>query len=374
MTKYIYQGKDLYHIISDISDIVLSPPYEQYVREANLDRHQMAKLLDNVMILLNNNKELYFDEDNSAKNILHRWKLYGEETSSMNEVKRIKSFIHLWDRTENLLHEISSGFKIGFNDSEEIVRKRAEEDVNADIQSLDKIRNEILTQIDQEKSKGNEADKDLLATLEKSLGETQSQIEQMQKEKEEVKIEKQAETNWDKRIEDAFNILKGCTISVEEEKKKANNEYSFYYHALMALVILVLLWMLFLYLALFSYHVYFTDWKSFLPYYLPIPILVALCWVFIVQKNRANKLSITMSEELFRIRYLEGLLLSVNKLSKSSDISINRINKAIDSMVESYLHQTERNFLTEDKISAIEKKELNTNKMMQWMDKLIDKV
>ena len=81
-----------------------------------------------------------------------------------------------------------------------------------------------------------------------------------------------------------------------------------------------------------------------------------------------------MSEELFRIRYLEGLLLSVNKLSKSSDISINRINKAIDSMVESYLHQTERNFLTEDKISAIEKKELNTNKMMQWMDKLIDKV
>ena len=353
MTKYIYQGKDLYHIISDISDIVLSPPYEQYVREANLDRHQMAKLLDNVMILLNNNKELYFDEDNSAKNILHRWKLYGEETSSMNEVKRIKSFIHLWDRTENLLHEISSGFKIGFNDSEEIVRKRAEEDVNADIQSLDKIRNEILTQIDQEKSKGNEADKDLLATLEKSLGETQSQIEQMQKEKE---------------------VLKGCTISVEEEKKKANNEYSFYYHALMALVILVLLWMLFLYLALFSYHVYFTDWKSFLPYYLPIPILVALCWVFIVQKNRANKLSITMSEELFRIRYLEGLLLSVNKLSKSSDISINRINKAIDSMVESYLHQTERNFLTEDKISAIEKKELNTNKMMQWMDKLIDKV
>ena len=106
MTKYIYQGKDLYHIISDISDIVLSPPYEQYVREADLDRHQMAKLLDNVMILLNNNKDIYFDEDNSAKNILQRWKLYGEETSSMNEVKRIKSFIHLWNRTENRWNKI----------------------------------------------------------------------------------------------------------------------------------------------------------------------------------------------------------------------------------------------------------------------------
>lgn len=81
-----------------------------------------------------------------------------------------------------------------------------------------------------------------------------------------------------------------------------------------------------------------------------------------------------MSEELFRIRYLENLLLSVNKLSKNSDTSISRINKAIDSMVESYLHQTERTILNEEKISAIEKKELSTNKMMQWMDKLIDKI
>ena len=43
-------------------------------------------------------------------------------------------------------------------------------------------------------------------------------------------------------------------------------------------------------------------------------------------------------------------------------------------MVESYLHQTERLFLTEDKINTIEKKEMSTNKLMQWMDKLIDKV
>ena len=374
MTKYVYQGMDLYHIISNIRDIVLFPSYNQYMREANRDRHQISRQFSSVLNKLKDNNDIYYDEDDSSNALLLRWRHFFMDAPSMAKASRIKLYNQLWNNTDNLLHEISSGVNIESEHSEEIVRKRAEEDVNADLQSLDKIRNEILTQIEQEKSKGDEADQVLLATLEKSLSETQSQIEQKQKEQEDVKIEKQAETNWDKRIEDAFGILKGCTTSVEDEKNKANSEYSFYHHALMVLVVLIILWMLFLYQALFSQHIYITDWKSFLPYYLPIPILVALCWVFIVQKNRAGKLSITMSEELFRIRYLEGLLLSVNKLSKSSDISINRINKAIDSMVESYLHQSERLFLTEDKINAIEKKEMNTNKLMQWMDKLIDKV
>lgn len=374
MTKYVYQGEEIYHIIRNIRDIVLTSSYNQYMREASCDRHQISRQFSSVLNMLKDNKDIYYDDDDSSNALLLKWKEFFMNAPSMTKDSRIKLYNQLWNKTDKLLNEISSGYNIGFSDSEDIVRKRAEEDINADLQSLDKIRNEILTQIDQERNKGDKADQNLLTTLEKSLGETQSQIEQKQKEQEEVKIEKQAETNWDKRIEDAFSILKSCTVSVEEEKEKANNEYNFYYHALMALVILVLLWMLFLYLTLFSFHVYFTDWKSFFPYYLPIPILVAFCWVLIVQKNRANKLSITMSEELFRIRYLEGLLLSVNKLSKSSDISINRINKAIDSMVESYLHQTECNLLTEDKISAIEKKELNTNKLMQWMDKLIDKV
>ena len=374
MTKYIYQGKDLHHTIRDIRDIILSPPYNQYMREANCDRHQISRQFSSVLNMLKDNKEIFYDEEDSSKALLLEWRHFFEDAPSMNKDYRINLFNRLWYNTDNLLNEISSGSKIGFEHSDVIVRKRAVEDVNADLQSLDKIRNEILSQIEEEKNKGNDANTTLIATLEKSLGEVQSQIERKQKEQEDVKIEKQTETNWDKRIEDAFSILKGCTSFVEEEKKNANSEYSFYYHAIMALFVLAILWMCFLYQAIFSQHVCFFDWKSFLPYYLPIPILVALCWVFIVQKNRASKLSITMSEELFRIRYLEGLLLSVNKLSKSSEISINRINKAIDSMVESYLHQTERFFLTEDKINAIEKKEMNTNKLMQWMDKLIDKV
>lgn len=374
MTKYVYQGVDLYHIINNIRDIVLSPSYNVYMREANCDRHQISRQFSSVLNMLKDNKDFYYDEEDSSNALLLRWRHFFMDAASMSKDSRIKLYLKLWNNTDKLLQEIPSGYKIGSDYSEEIVRKRAEEDVNADLQSLDKIRNEILNQIEQEKSKGDEANHVLLDTLEKSLAETQSQIVQKQKEQEEAKIEKQTETNWDKRIEDAFAILKGCATYVEEEKIKANSDYSFYHHALMALVVLVILWMLFLYQTLFSQHIYITSWRSFLPYYLPIPILVALCWVFIVQKNRASKLSITIGEELFRIRYLEGLLLSVNKLSKSSDISINRINKAIDSMVESYLHQTERLFLTEDKINAIENKEMNTNKLMQWMDKLIDKV
>ena len=170
------------------------------------------------------------------------------------------------------------------------------------------------------------------------------------------------------------DMVKRCTSSIEEEKSNVAAEYVFYNYCMGGVAFFILVWMFFLYRALFVDHVYFSGWISFLPYYLPVPLIAALLWVLIVQKNRANKLSITISEELFRVRYLEGLLLMVNKLFKNSDTSIARINKAIDAMVDSYLHQTERMFLNEDKIGTIEKEEVNANKLMQWMDKLIDKV
>ena len=71
---------------------------------------------------------------------------------------------------------------------------------------------------------------------------------------------------------------------------------------------------------------------------------------------------------------MEGLLLAINKLSANSDSSISRINKALDVMIEGYMHQVEHLGIDEKNVEEIEKKEMNSNKYMQIIDKLIEKI
>lgn len=372
MPLYISIGSSVIEDIVAMRKIIFSPKLRPYTD----NQEDQAHLIELFTLAANKIKKSpdspVYNANESPRDLLNRWKSFFGGISDESDTKDLPVFLGLWAQTQELLKDIIAGREALQQHLQ--VRKRASEDVREDLQSLEARQKNIVDQIEKEKSKGSKADQNIIATLERTLNELQPKVQEKQKEQETVMEEEQTESNWDKRIEEAFALLKGCTGSVEEEKKRSDDEYKFYHSATIAIVIAAVLWLIILYIALLRNHITLSSWNTFAPYYLPIPIMAALLWVFIVQKNRANKLSIMMSEELFRIRYLENLLLSVNKLSKNSDTSISRINKAIDSMVESYLHQTERTMLSEEKISAIEKKELSTNKMMQWMDKLIDKV
>ena len=375
-TTYVCQGKDLFLTLTRMRDIILSRKMKEYLRRRyKLDLYQTARLyVKATQKLKNYPEEIYYDTNNSAKGLLKEWERFSKSDQVISTIERRGLFISLWERTQVLLNDILKGTKLGRHKNKEVVRRRSTKDIDADLKNLGTRINDILAQIDREKKRNEDADPIRLQSLQEDLDDVRSQVKLRQQEQVEQKEEDQVLDTWDKRIEEAFNILKHCTSSIEEEKSNVAAEYVFYNYCMGGVAFFILVWMLFLYRALFVDHVYFSGWISFLPYYLPVPLIAALLWVLIVQKNRANKLSITISEELFRVRYLEGLLLMVNKLSKNSDTSIARINKAIDAMVDSYLHQTERMFLNEDKIGTIEKEEVNANKLMQWMDKLIDKV
>lgn len=376
VTVFVCEGRDLLLVLRSMRDIIMSPAIKMYLRRRNRSElYHIARLfITSIQKLSSNPDEIYYDTNNSAKALLGDWDKFSKEEYTKSILYKHRFFITLWERTQSLLNEIVNGVRLGRQSTKEIVRRRTTNDVNEDLKSLGARQKEIRAQIEREKSKGIDANQEVLKSLQKDLEDVSLQREQKSQERIDTKEEQQAENNWDQKIQDAFTQLKECSSSIEEEKKNITEEYNFYYHCFYGVAVLIIVWMLFLYLTIFVHHVNFYSWISFLPYYLPIPLLAALLWVLIVQKNRASKLSITMSEELFRVRYLEGLLLAVNKLSKNSETSISRINKAIDTMVDSYLHQTERLFLNEDKISTIEKKEVSVNKLMQLMDKLVDKV
>lgn len=371
--RTLMNGRHLVENISDIHSIILSSMLVPYT-DMMEDSYQMNELFERVLRKLEfASAKLYFLPDEKINNLLQQWKSFSETCSDGNISLHRQQFKALWKETRNFLKSILYDPRVQEIVPKGTVRKRAAEDVKEDLQKLGKRRERILDQIEQEKRKGESANQEILDALQELLNGEDLQIQEKQKEEESAEKEEQTESNWDKRIEAAFDQLKKCTQPVENEKKKADREYCFYCWSLVVVVIAVIFWLIALYKAIFADHECF-DWETFMPYYLPIPIFVAFLWILIVQKNRSNKLSIMMSEELFRIRYLEGLLLSVNKLSKNSDVAIIRINKAIDSMVESFMHQTERTFMSEEKINAVEKKELSANKLMEWTDKLIDKV
>ena len=196
----------------------------------------------------------------------------------------------------------------------------------------------------------------------------------MRKEKDDAQKESQIEKNWDEKIQQAFKALKECTYTIENEKNIANQEYQRMINFIYVLSVAVIFWFFSIYKAIFITHLYFSGWMSFLPYYLPIPLFFVVFWVLIVQKNRASKIEISLANELYHIRYMEGLLLAINKLSANSDSSISRINKALDVMIEGYMHQVEHLGIDEKNVEEIEKKEMNSNKYMQIIDKLIEKI
>ena len=252
-----------------------------------------------------------------------------------------------------------------------IQKARPAETITEDLQSLEARRKSIQKQLDRGGEDGNSDEVD---ELQKSLKNIESQILTMRKERDEAQKESQIEKNWDEKIQQAFTTLKECTEAIEQQKDIASQEYQRITNIIYVLCIIVLVWVFSIYKAIFVTQIYFNSWISFLPYYLPIPLFIVVFWVLIVQKNRANKLGITLSNEIYQIRYMEGLLLATNKLSINSETSISRINKAIDVMIESYLHQVEHSGIDENSIEKIEKKELNGNKYMHIIDKLLEKL
>lgn len=349
--------------IDEIMNCVQKNVYDKYFVKIGKQKENLLQLMMRASQKIEGVNEIELDLSKEIKQLSLRWIDFTNVVANKITDENIKRFKALYSDTRTSLNRIVT---IPRN---KIIRTRSSNSIIRDLQNLENTRKHIQQQIDVIQRSKEERD-----DLTQKLKGLETQMAKMLKEKDAVQKEEQIEKNWDNKIQQAFVALKKCTSTIEEEKNIASNEYQRIINIIYVLSTLAVIWLISIYKAIFITHIYFGGWVNFLPYYLPIPLFLVVFWVLIVQKNRASKLSITLSDELYRIRYMEGILLAINKLSDNSESSIIRINKALDIMVESFLHQVEKTNIDEKGVEAIEKKELNTNKYIQIIDKLIGKL
>lgn len=249
------------------------------------------------------------------------------------------------------------------------LRSVSEKTIQDELKKLRTQRDYIAKQIEnEEKERPNSS---TLSDLKLVYKELEERLEQLRLEKKESENDDMLEKDWDQRIKDSFNYLSNQTQCIKERRQTLDAEYHIFLYALFVLAILMVIWFCKLYGYLEGIGVIKIEtYTHLLPFYIPVPIMAALFWLCIVQKNRASKLLIALDEELFRINYLQGLLLATNKLAETPQSAIKRINKALNSLTNSFLHQTE-NYNMADKIQNLDIKGSDVTENLSTIKDLI---
>ena len=171
------------------------------------------------------------------------------------------------------------------------------------------------------------------AEKEKEIEEIKIQIQQSIEEKEELKKKLDAQENVKKSISNAFVELKKHITPLKHEKIRLN--WMFGVYAFLCICVFgILVYFEFSYLSKWEGA---EKWIDYLPYYIPVPIVGGLLWVFIYQMNRAQRQLLQLANVLYHIDYVEGLLLAINSINADVNSASEKISHVLDQMIKNYM-------------------------------------
>jgi hypothetical protein len=183
------------------------------------------------------------------------------------------------------------------------------------------------------------------------------QIKNYQKELEEKKKQENAVVEWNTKIKSAFTELTTCLSPIKNEHFRLNLMFWIY----SGLITIFLFFIVALEINTFcklNNTLLFPDWKNYLASIIPIPVFGGLIWAFIIQANRTQRQLVILAKHIHEIRYIEGLLLTINTLSPDINDSTKRVNVAIDRLLENHLNESSNTgIMNEENILAEEKKD-----------------
>lgn len=325
-------------------------------------------VIDLIDVLNNAEKELY----NNTIGIDARCEVYSymqkisEQWHNLNESSKVdekKDFQILLKRTITAFRNIKVLPREGGGRSSSAkIEKNKLKDIN-------EKRNRLQEELEKAKHDNSE-NLELISSLQKQLQEANKQYLQVSQELGDVIEENEKENNIRNRIESAFSDLRTYTEDINHEKIWARIEmYIFFVLTLIVILFLIHRYIIFVELVAKGV-IKIESWFDYLPYAGGFTICFLLIWLSVYLKNRANKISVELSSQLFYIHYLEGLLKMVNVLSKNSVTAMDKINKAVDDMLQGYLKQIERINVSSKEINLIEEKEMNGNPYWKIMNEL----
>ncbi|WP_299220844.1 hypothetical protein [uncultured Alistipes sp.] len=247
-----------------------------------------------------------------------------------------------------LLKELSSTPQTVLN-SEKFYTDR----INSSTEKIAELSQEIK-RLKEEKSKLT-ADEEILTKKEEELKKLTQAVEEYRKRENELKSREDVIANWKAKIQDSFRELDTHIAPIKEEHKRLCELYWAYNGLSIAIVILLAIIEV-----LISYKLYHFNgippFESYIALITPIPVAIGLLWGFITQANRAQRQRVVLSKFIHDIKYTEGILLSINNLATDVSDSAQRINNALDKLLDKHL-SCNLDYIKENSLKEEEKKD-----------------
>lgn len=180
--------------------------------------------------------------------------------------------------------------------------------------------------------------KRIIQEKEMSLLKAKEQIKLYQHELEEKKKSENAIIEWNSKIKSTFEELTICLSPIKNEHTRLNRMYWVYSSLITVIFIIIVSLEIYIFTKLHTSDV-FPEWKNYIVALTPIPIFGGLLWAFIIQLNRTQRQLLILGKHIHEIKYIEGLLLSINSLSLNINDSTERVNNAINRLLENHLNR-----------------------------------
>lgn len=203
--------------------------------------------------------------------------------------------------------------------------------------------------------------KNELKLLASNLIEAHNALEKYEIEKQKQEKQESIVNVWNDKIKTVFENLKEQLKPLEKEKSRLNILF-ISYCALSVLIVIaigIIEWAIYCKISACST---LPNWQEYLPLITPIPVAIGLLWGFITQANRAQLQLVVLAKHIHEVKYTEGLLLAINNLSTDITDSTNRINNAIDKLLEKHLADDSHN-MGWDKCEQQDKKSISSNEL-----------
>lgn len=217
--------------------------------------------------------------------------------------------------------------------------------------NISKLESEISAlSVQNTKNKKNLTDK------EKLLEKQNAKLIDLEKDREELKRREDARNDWHNKIKDAFETLSEGLDPIQAEKRRLNILY-YTYCGLSALLILFLTVVEVIITCKLENYYGVPQFKEYLSLIAPIPVALALLFVFMTQINRAQRQLVAIAKYIHDIEYTEEIMQAINSLSIDIDDSMKRINNSMDRLLERHL-ACNLNYLEETSLKEQEDKRL----------------
>ena len=316
---------------------------------------------------------IFISSDAHPRTLISQWRDFIHSFETKTEKEKLVEFHNLLEQTRLFVSCVMQQVKFGADgyDNEKTVKKESADNIQEKLsferRKLSDLMSEISTaRLSESKSteKINELQQQLDKQREKVLG--------LQQELNNAKDENVKEEEWNNKIKQSFAKLNEITKHYDYERRNIKWEWRGWTFIIILDIIAFSGWCWYFISLLINNEYKIEGIIDLIPLYLPFVFGAALMWAAIVQKNRANRLSIALTGKIFNIHYLEQLLLMVNNLAPSSNNGIVVISKSVQDVLRHYIENIGDDDIKLSQMRKIEKDELKAAPLLEIINKILD--